>query len=261
MSAKTDQRAKRILQVLLQRGNTSVDELAALLGASAASVRRDLARLELRGLVHRTHGGAKLAGQTQYEPFRFDSSFQEREGRFAEEKRRIAIAAAELIREHETVGFTAGTTTTQVARCIRHRSGIHVITNAVNIGMELSNQADLNVTLTGGTMRWAGAFSLTGPAAMETLNGVFLDRAFIGACGVDVLRGATTIEPDEAAVFRAMTRQAKQVIVVADSSKIAMVSPALICPVTDIDMLITDRGITPDALAGFKANGVQVIAV
>ena len=103
-------------------GNTSVDELAAQLDASAASVRRDLTRLEQRGLVHRTHGGAKLAGQTLYEPFRFDSSFQVREGRFTEEKRRIGLAAAELIREHDTVGFTAGTTTTQVARCIRHRS-------------------------------------------------------------------------------------------------------------------------------------------
>jgi DeoR family transcriptional regulator of aga operon len=261
MSTKTDQRAKRILQVLLQHGNTSVDQLAVLLEASAASVRRDLTRLEERGLVHRTHGGAKLAGQTQYEPFRFDSSFQEREGRFAEEKRRIAIAAAELIREHETVGFTAGTTTTQVARCIRHRAGIYIITNAVNIGMELSNQSALNVTLTGGTMRWAGAFSLTGPTAMETLNGVFLDRAFIGACGVDPQRGATTIEPDEAAIFRAMTRQARQVVVVADSSKIAMVSPALICPVTDIDILITDSGITPEALSAFNANGVEVMAV
>jgi DeoR family transcriptional regulator of aga operon len=259
MSTKTDQRAKIILQALLRRGSISVDELAAQLEASAASVRRDLARLEERGLVHRTHGGAKLAGQTQYEPFRFDSSFQEREERFPEEKRRIAMAAAELIREHETVGFTAGTTTTQVARCIRHRSAIHVITNAVNIGMELSNLGSLNVTLTGGTMRWAGAFSLTGPAAMETLNGVFLDKAFIGACGVDPLRGATTIEPDEAAVFRAMVRQAKQVIVVADSSKIGMVSPALICAVTDIDILITDSGIAPDAVSGFKANGVQVI--
>jgi DeoR family transcriptional regulator of aga operon len=261
MSIKTDQRAKRILQVLLRHGNAAVDELAAQLGASAASVRRDLTRLEQRGLVHRTHGGAKLAGQTQYEPFRFDSSFQEREGRFAEEKRRIGFAAAELIREHETVGFTAGTTTTQVARCIRHRSNIHVITNAVNIGMELNTQVALNVTLTGGTMRWAGAFSLTGPTAMDTLSGVFLDKAFIGACGVDVLSGATIIEPDEAAVFRAMVRQAKQVIVVADSSKIAMVSPVLICPVTDIDILVTDSGIAPEALAGFKANGVQVIAV
>jgi DeoR family transcriptional regulator, aga operon transcriptional repressor len=261
MSTKTDQRAKSILQLLLRHGNTSVDELAAQLDASAASVRRDLTRLETRGLVHRTHGGAKLAGQTLYEPFRFDSSFQVREGRFAEEKRRIGLAAAEMIREHDTVGFTAGTTTTQVARCIRHRSGIRVITNAVNIGMELNHQASLDVTLTGGTMRWAGAFSLTGPTAMEMLSGIFLDKVFIGACGIDVQRGATTIEPDEAAVFRAMVRQAKQVIVVADSSKIAMISPALICTIADIDVLITDSGITSEALAGFRANDVEVVTV
>jgi DeoR family transcriptional regulator of aga operon len=127
--------------------------------------------------------------------------------------------------------------------------------------MELNIQAALTVTLTGGTMRWAGAYSLTGAMAMESLSRVFLDKAFIGACGVDVQCGATTIEPDEAAVFRAMARQAKQVIVVADSSKIAMVSPALICPVTDIDILITDSGITADALAGFKASGIEVLAV
>jgi len=69
MSLKTEQRAKKILQVLLQHGNASVDELVSSLGASAPSVRRDLARLEERNLVHRTHGGARLAGQMQYEPF------------------------------------------------------------------------------------------------------------------------------------------------------------------------------------------------
>jgi DeoR family transcriptional regulator of aga operon len=261
MSIKTEQRGKRILQILLQRGNASVDELVGVLDTSAPSVRRDLARLEERNLVHRTHGGARLAGQMQYEAFRFDSSYHVREARFADEKRRISVAAAELIREHDTVGFTAGTTPTQVARCIRHRNAIHVITNAVNIGMELSNQPALNVTLTGGTMRWAGAFSLTGPTAIEMLNGVFMDKAFIGVCGIDVQRGASTIEPDEAAVFRAMVRQAKQVIVVADSSKIGMVSPALICPATEIDILVTDSGISPDALAGFKAGGIEVLAV
>jgi DeoR family transcriptional regulator, aga operon transcriptional repressor len=261
MSAKTEQRAKKILQVLLQRGNASVEELAGILATSSPSVRRDLVRLEERNLVHRTHGGARLAGQMQYEAFRFDSSFHVRESRFAEEKRRIGMAAAELIREHDTVGFTAGTTPTQVARCIRHRNSIHVITNAVNIGMELSNQPALNVTLTGGTMRWAGAFSLTGPTAIEMLSGVFMDKVFIGVCGVDVQRGASTIEPDEAAVFRAMVRQAKQVIVVADSSKIGMISPALICPASDIDILVTDGGIAREALDGFKASGIEVYSV
>lgn len=261
MSLKTEQRAKKILQLLLQHGSASVEELAAFLGASAPSIRRDLARLEKRNLVHRTHGGAELAGQMHYEPFRFDSSFQEREQRFAEEKRRIGFAAAALIREQETIGFAAGTTTTQVARCIRHRSGIHIITNAVNIAMELSNQQALSVTLTGGTMRWAGAFSLTGQAAMEMLSGVFMEKLFVGACGVDAQHGATTIELEEAAVFRAMVRQAKQVIIVADCSKIGMVSPALICPPSEIDILITDTGISEDAREAFTANGIEVLAV
>src|SRR5579875_3469538 len=260
MSAKTEQRAKKILQLLLHNGSASVDELVASLETSAPSVRRDLARLEERNLVHRTHGGARLAGQMHYEAFRFDSSFHVRESRFVEEKRRIGVAAADLIREHETVGFTAGTTPTRVARGIRHRNSFHVITNAVNIGMELSNQPSLNVTLTGGTMRWAGAFSLTGPTAIEMLSGVFMDKVFIGVCGIDAQRGATTIEPDEAAVFRAMVRQAKQVVVVADSSKIGMVSPALICPASEIDALVTDTGIGADALEAFRASDIQVIA-
>lgn len=261
MSAKTDKRANQILHAVLRHGTTSVDDLVNLTGASPASVRRDLTRLEERGLVRRTHGGAKLAGQAQYQPFRFDSSFQERESRFSEEKRRIGIAAAELIEEHETIGITAGTTTSQVARCIRHRTGIHVVTNAVNIGMELSSQPGLNVTLVGGTLRWAGAFSLTGPMALEAISGIFMDKVFIGATGIDPMRGATAIEADESSVFRAFARQAKQVIMVVDSSKVGMVSPSLICPRNQINKVITDQGIDPAMLRAFREAGVDVMVV
>ena len=261
MSSKTDKRAKEILRLLLSHGKTSVEELTELFATSPASVRRDLVRLEERGLVHRTHGGAMLAGQAVYEPFRFDASFHVREERFAQEKQRIAVAAADLVRENETIGFTAGTTTTQVARGLRMRTGLHIITNAVNIGMELSSSNGLDTTLTGGCMRWAGAFSLIGPTALEALNVVVMDKVFIGVCGVDPERGATTIEADEAAVFRAMTRRAKQVIVVADSSKVGMVSPAVICAVSDIDVLITDDGISKEAATAFRKCGVQLVVV
>ena len=90
MSSKTDQRAHKILRLLLRQGKTSIEELTKILGKSPASVRRDLIRLEERGLVHRTHGGVMLAEQVVYEPFRFDASFQVREDRFAAEKQRIA---------------------------------------------------------------------------------------------------------------------------------------------------------------------------
>jgi DeoR family transcriptional regulator of aga operon len=88
-----------------------------------------------------------------------------------------------------------------------------------------------------------------------------MDRVFIGVCGVDAERGATTIEAEEAAVFRAMIRQAREVIVVADSSKVGMISPAVICPAVDIDILITDDGISMDALRAFARSGVKVVKV
>jgi len=261
MSSKTDQRAKEILRLLLKHGKTSVEELTELFSTSPASVRRDLVRLEERGLVHRTHGGALLAGQAVYEPFRFDASFPVREERFTQEKHRIATAAVRLIEDGETVGFTAGTTTTQVARGLRHRKNLHIITNAVNIGMELSSSKGLDTTITGGCMRWPGAFSLIGPTAIESLNVVVMDRVFIGVCGVDPARGATTIEAEEAAVFRAMARRARQVVVVADSSKVGMISPAVICAAEDIDVLITDDGIAEDAAKAFSRCGVKVVIV
>lgn len=260
MSSKTETRAKEILRLLLRNGKASVEELTELFGTSPASIRRDLMRMEERGLVHRTHGGAMLADQAVYEPFRFDASFQVREERFAQEKTRIANAAAELVRDNETIGFTAGTTTTQVARQLRHRTGLHIITNAVNIGLELSSNQGLDTMLTGGCMRWPGAFSLIGPTALAALSLVVMDRVFIGVCGVDTEYGATTIEAEEASVFRAMIRQARQVIVVADSSKVDMISPAVICPVSTIDILITDDGISNEALNAFTRNGVKVIS-
>jgi DeoR family transcriptional regulator, aga operon transcriptional repressor len=262
MSSKTDKRAKDILRLLLKQGKTSVEDLTVALAASPASIRRDLARLEERGLVHRTHGGAMLTGNGAiYEPFRFDASFQVREDRFATEKQRIARAAAAMVQENETVGLAAGTTTTLVARQLAHRRDIHIITNAVNIGMELSSSSRLRTTITGGAMLWVGAFSLVGPAAIETLHRFVMDRLFLSVTGIDPERGATMIEPEEAAVFRAMARQARQVVVVADSSKIGSVSPGVICAPEEIGMLITDDGISDEAIAAFQTRGVKVLAV
>ncbi len=263
MSSKTDKRAKEILRLLLSQGKASVDALTSELDASPASIRRDLIRLETHGLVTRTYGGAMLSGggNAVYEPFRFDASFQVREDRFAAEKQRIARYAASLIQDNETIGFVAGTTTTLVAHQLLHRKNIQIITNAVNIGMELSSSPRLQIMLTGGNLRWPGAFSLVGPAAIEALSVVVMNRLFVSVTGVDAEHGATLIQPDEAAVFRAMTRQARQVIVVADSSKVGSVSPAVICPASNIDLLITDNGISEEAASAFAAAGVKIVAV
>src|ERR1700735_3013095 len=130
MSTKTDIRSDRIMKALLRAGDISVQELVDQVGTSAPSIRRDLARLEKRGLVLRTHGGATLVEPLLYEPFRHDTSLQARLLPPAHAKRRTGLAPAELVGEQETIGLTAGTTSTQVGRSLRHRRGVSVITNA-----------------------------------------------------------------------------------------------------------------------------------
>jgi DeoR family transcriptional regulator of aga operon len=260
MAQKTEKRAKEILYLLLHQGKTSVEQLAEHFRTSSTSVRRDLARLERQGLVHRTHGGAMLAGQT-YEPFRFDATFAEREKRFQREKQLIGTKAATLIGDGETIGLTAGTTTTQVARALRGRKSLRVLTNAVNIGLELSASEGPQTTLTGGCMIWPGAFSLTGPTALEAIEGFVLDRIFLGVTGIDIEHGATMIEVEEAAVSRVMVRQAREVVVVADSSKVGMTSRAVICGIQKINVLITDNGIPGDVRAELERHGVRILIV
>jgi DeoR family transcriptional regulator, aga operon transcriptional repressor len=259
MSTKTDVRGDRIMKALLRAGDISVQELVDQVGTSAPSIRRDLARLEKRGLVRRTHGGATLVEPLLYEPFRHDTSFQARELRSADAKRRIGLAAAEMIGERETVGLTAGTTTTQIGRSLRHRRGISVVTNAINIGMELCNQPAIKTVLTGGTLAWAWTFALAGQAALNFLRDVYLDKAFIGITGFDLERGITTLESEEAAVSLAMIRNAQRVIVVADSAKIGIVSPALICPINSIHVLVTDTDLPRAVHDELVARGIEVV--
>ena len=261
MADSISRRSEQIIKFLLRSGTATIDELLAVAGSSAPSIRRDLARLENRGLIRRTHGGAELVEPLLYEPFRYDSSFLAREQRKAAEKRRIGLAAAELVQAGETVGLTAGTTTTHIGRSLRHRDKIQVVTNAINIGMELCNQPGIRTYLTGGVVPWAWSFSLTGNAALDFLDNVYMDKVFLSVTGLDAERGATTLEADEALVYRKMIKQAKEVIVAADSSKLGKVSPAFICPLNEIHLLITDTGATPEALAPFERQGIQVIRV
>lgn len=163
-----------------------------------------------------------------------------------------------MIEEQETIGFTAGTTTTQVARNIRNRRNLRVITNAINIAMELCNCEGLQTFVTGGFVQWAGSFSLVGQGAINFLNEIYLDKVFISACGADIVRGITVIEPEESLTFRAMVHQAKTKIAVADSSKLGQVTPAFVCPIGEINMLITDARAADKAVAPFLERGIEV---
>jgi DeoR family transcriptional regulator of aga operon len=250
-------RTEEILKELLRTGEVSVADLVQRLSLSPATVRRALRSLERKGLLRRTHGGAVPLEPSLYEPFRHLSSFQEQEKHRMLEKRQIGLAAAALVADGDTIAISAGTTATQVARSIRHRKGITVVTNAINIAMELSHRDDLKVMVTGG---WVSGswFALVGPGAIHSAGEMFVDKAFIGVDGIHAERGLTTNYPDQATIHRAMVNQSRQTIVVADHHKLGVVGTALICSITDVQTLITDRGAPDAALAPFLAAGIDV---
>lgn len=251
------ERETQIMELVLRHGEVTVEELARRLGVSAATVRRDLTEMERRGMLRRTHGGAATLEPLLYEPFRHLSSFQEQEQQLSAEKRAIGLAASELVRDGETVAVGAGTTTTQVARSLRHRQGLTLVTNAVNIAMEMSHIPALRVFLTGGFLSgdW---FAMVGPTAIQSAGELFTDHAFIGADGIHPEHGITTNYPEQAFIHRALLRQARCKIVVADHRKLGQTGTARICAAREIDLIITDRGATNKAVAPFIKLGIEV---
>jgi DeoR family transcriptional regulator of aga operon len=252
-------RADRIVQLLRERGSLSVEEICVGAGVSQITARRDLGDLEDMGLLRRTTGGAVPLEPLLYEPFRYDSTFREQLERSAAEKRHIGWAAAGMVRDGETIACTAGTTTTQVMRCLRHRSDLKLklVTNGVNIAMELGQLKHLDVFLTGGHMRgdW---FSLAGGDAIRTMRQYFVDTAFIGVNGIDPELGLTCFNADEAVLNAVMVEQAKRRIVVADHTKVGVVATHRICPLEAVHLLITDSGASNEEVAPYAARGIEV---
>src|ERR1700746_3637580 len=263
MPAKSDNliaRHEYILQRLQETGGVEVDELCNTLGASIATIRRDLEDLESRSLLRRTRGGAVPIGPLFYEPFRNDSSFQDKVSSFAEEKRRIALAAAKLVNTGQTIALTGGTTTTEVVRSLKVLSGISIITNTVNVAMELSNRKDIEVIGTGGHLRGSW-FTLVGPLATAAAEMLFSDIMFVGVDGIDAKKGLTCTNPSEAEILRRLVQHTKMKVVVADHSKLGSVSKYLLCPTKGMDRLITDTGASASAIAPFEKLGIEMTVV
>jgi DeoR family transcriptional regulator, aga operon transcriptional repressor len=246
------ERLDRILARLASDGSVSVRELSESLGASSATIRRDLSLLEAQKLLSRSHGGAVGNGVLYELPVRY------RGGQRAEDKGRIAAAAAGRIADAQTVGLTGGTTTTEVARRLRDRD-LTVVTNAVNIASELVVSETIRLVVTGGVAR-PQSYELIGPFAERTLEGLNVDVMFLGVDGVNAA-GVTTHDEIEAQTNRKMVERAARVIVVCDSSKLGRSALSSICPLSEIDDLITDVGASAEQLEAVRTAGAEVVQV
>lgn len=248
------ERLSSVLERLSGDGSVGVGDLAAALGVSPATVRRDLRLLEDQHLLTRTHGGAVAHGVLYELPLRY------RSGRHGEEKLRIAREAASRVAEGTAIGLTGGTTTTEVARALVATPRLTVVTNSLNIASELAVRPNLKLVVTGGVAR-AESYELVGPLAEAALAGLNLDMVLVGVDGISARSGLTTHHEIEAHTNRALIDRASVVIVVADSSKLGVVAFAQICSLERVTEVITDAAAPPAAIRDLESEGVRVTVV
>ncbi len=245
MSVLASQRRAAILALVEESGAVRVSDLVDHLGVSDMTVRRDIERLDSEGLLERVHGGAlALVPRVTDEP-----GFSAKSLLMTAEKHAIAVAAARLVEPGATIGISAGTTTYEFARAIRNVPHLTVVTNSVPVAQLLheSGGGGHVVVLTGGVRTPSDA--LVGPVAVSALQGLHVDRLFLGAHGIDRNAGLTTPNLVEGETNRALVRASRSVCVLADHTKFGIVGLSTFMPLREVDTLITDAGMPRRARA------------
>jgi DeoR family transcriptional regulator of aga operon len=250
----TVDRRDDILKLLTENGKVYVHELSEKYGVSVVTIRNDLEQLEKKNTLIRARGGAmKVEGQVA-----IDFNLSKKQRLFFNQKSRIGKKSAELVGESETIIIDSGTTTAEIAKNLATIKNITVVTNAINIVNILANFSDINVIIPGGYLR-KNSLSLVGPLAEKNFRQLYVDKAFIGVDGFDLTIGAFTPNIEEASLNQIMIEVAKEIIVVADSSKINRKSLSLICPLSNIHTLVTDSGISDSDYKKLVDKGIKVI--
>jgi DeoR family transcriptional regulator of aga operon len=253
----TEQRRRNLLDLVDQHGQVTVADMSDRFSISAVTVRSDLDALASLGAVVRSHGGAvRRLEATQDYPLRAKETLHRAE------KIRIGKAAAELIQTGETVILDSGTTTAEIARHIKKSKiqSLTIITNALNIALELMDCPDISLIMVGGLLRPVSC-SFVGPQAEAMMNEFHADRLFLAVDGFDLEYGPSTPDILEAQLNNLMIRSAKEVNVVADYSKLGRRSVSKIGPLERIHRLITDNRAAPEFKRGLRKKGIEVIEV
>lgn len=249
----TVERRMLILQKLNAEGQLDVTSLSKELAVSEVTIRNDLNWLEKKNMLIRARGGAIKAERVGAE-----FSLSEKNKLHYEEKLRIGKAAASLIESGDTIILDSGTTTLEINNNLAGIEPLTVITNALNIANRLAEHKHVNVIVPGGILR-KNSLSLVGTTAEESFRNYFCDKLFLAVDGFSTLYGLSTPNVEEAHLNRVMISIAKQVIVVADSSKFQKRSFAFIAPVSDIDIVVTDPGIPEEDKKRLETAGIKVI--
>ena len=254
-SRKRQHRMSQILEHVALRGTVSFSELSELMGASAATIRRDLVELADRGLLARTHGGAQLLPSRSELPVTF------RDVRFPDAKRAIAFAVAELIPHQPfAVAFSGGSTTASIVRALISHDNLTIVTNSLTIAQVATVNSKLKVVMTGGILR-PESQELVGVLAENTFKAINIGLAILGTDGISAEGGVTTHDETEARTNNAMVSHAQKTIVAADGSKVGRLTLARVASIQQVSMLITDSSADQEALEAIRQKGVRVLIV
>ncbi|WP_119066509.1 DeoR/GlpR family DNA-binding transcription regulator [Aggregatilinea lenta] len=250
-------RRKYILDLLMEHHGVSVTELCERLNVSEMTIRRDLRALELEGLLRRTHGGAVSNLGRSYEPL-----LRVRAEENTDQKASIGKKAAEMVEDGHSIALDVGTTTLEIARALRDKHNLTIITASLPIALEIvsnfSMESDVRLILTGGIVR-PGELSMVGEIARHTYATLHVDIAFIGAGGISPAVGITEFNLDDTQIKQELLRTAQRKVLVADSSKFGRTTFATIAPLSAIDTIVTDTGITPEMLKTLHDRHIRVI--
>ncbi|WP_353227151.1 DeoR/GlpR family DNA-binding transcription regulator [Novosphingobium sp.] len=249
--AGSSARRAGILAAVRAAGGADVAMLAAQFSVTPQTIRRDLNHLADRALIARVHGGAELGSGIA------NARYDQRRGMAAAAKARIGAAAAALVPEGASLFINIGTTTEAVARHLVHHRRLMVISNNLNVVDCLSGRDGIAVIAVGGQVR-AGDRAVIGALADQFIDNFSVDLALIGASGLSETGDLVDFDADEVLVARRIIRQARKVILVADSSKIGRAAPIRIAGVDAIDHLVTDRMTSAGLRAILSERGVTV---
>lgn len=250
-----EQRQRFIIKQIEEKGSVNVIELAETLDVSEMTIRRDLNDLEKTGIVRRIHGGAVSARGRGYEP---PLALRSAENRTI--KQMLGKYASEMVVEGDSIAMDVGTTIYEVATNLREISNITIVTPSIPIGSLFYDRPNVRLILPGGIVR-PGETSMIGELARRNLEILYFDRLFLGVGAIDAHVGLTEYNMDDAAVKQTMIKNAKEIILVADASKLQKIAFAFVASLNAIHHLVTNEEPPEELMGVLKESGVIVHVV
>jgi len=249
-----EERRAILVQKLKTTGFIEVSGLASEIGVSGITLRRDLAEMEAEGLILRVRGGAVPRDQG----VTLELPYDVKKNQSLSEKKRIGEKAAGFVCAGDTIILDAGSTTYALAMQLISQKHIVVVTNDLHIMVKLASNPEITLISTGGVVR-SNVFSLQGHQVESFLSDLTVDKTFLGADAIHPDGTISNVNLDEAQIKRAMVKAAREVYLLADSSKFEKKGFAKVCHISEIHTLVVDRGLPPEKLDEIAAMGVKIV--